>query len=232
MAFVLNWLTLDGGTSATLFGIIALGFGGWTGAAVTLAFFISSSLLSRDLVAADESVLAFRRDGMQVWANGFWFALWLIIWYLSQQPVFLIAAVTSMAFSTADTWGSEIGANRVKRPTWLIHNFEEVKPGADGGISIFGTIASFLGAAFITAIFWLLNRDFSWTVLLVIVLGGFIGSLIDSWIGAKVQGRKFYAWVGQLLPKKYSHIDNNMTNWLAAGGASIIALLITLIITF
>lgn len=230
IAFILNWLTLDGASAAILFGIIALGFGGWTGAAITLAFFVSSSLVSKDQFDEDGLLtLAFRRDGVQVWANGFWFAFWLLIWFLSKQPEFLIAAVTSMAFSTADTWGSEIGGHRVKGPTWLISSFKQVEPGTDGGISVMGTLSTLAGAAFITLIFWVLNPHFYWATLLIIVLGGFAGSLIDSWIGAVIQGKELKNWARKLFADKISYVDNNLTNWLSAGGASLLALLCVLI---
>ena len=229
-AFVLNWLTIDGAAAATLFGIVALGFGGWTGAAITLAFFVSSSLISKDQFD-DEGILTltFRRDGIQVWANGFWFAFWLLIWFLSKEPVFMVAAVTSMAFSTADTWGSEMGGHRIKGKTWLISSFKKVEPGTDGGISVAGTLAALVGAAFITAIFWVMNPDYQWVSLLVVILGGFIGSMIDSLVGATIQGKPLQNWAKKLFAHRISYVDNNLTNWLSAGGASIIALLIILL---
>ena len=231
IAFLLNWISLDGATSSLLFGTIALGFGGWTGAAVILAFFVSSSLVSKDPKDDDGLIKTpFRRTAIQVWANGFWFALWILVWFLSEQPLFLVAAISSMAFSTADTWASEIGGHRAKGTTWLITNFKKVPPGSDGGISFTGTIASLAGSVFLTSVFWSLSPDYNWGIYLIVVLAGFLGCFLDSWIGASLQGKKLYNWVLPIFAHKISIVDNNMTNWLAAGGASVIALLIVLFI--
>lgn len=105
-AFLINWLTIDGAVSATIFGMIAYGLGGTLGAGLVLAFFISGSILSKDQVS-EEGFLEkkFRRDGKQVWANGFWFCLGILIWFFTKQSEFLVAASASLAATTSDTCG-------------------------------------------------------------------------------------------------------------------------------
>ena len=230
-AFILNWLTLDGFTSAVLFGLIAYGLGGLIGAVVVLAFFISSSLLSKDTLS-EESLLdkKFRRDGLQVWSNGFWFTLWIIIWFLSKEDAFLVAGVASMAFATADTWASEVGGHRVKGKTWLITNFQQVKPGTDGGISLVGTTASLLGAFFIGSLFWFIEPASGVKSFFLISLGGFLGSFIDSWLGARFQGMKLHKRLKDIFARQITYVDNNLVNWLASGSSSTIALLTFLIL--
>jgi uncharacterized protein (TIGR00297 family) len=230
LAFILNWLTLDGVLAAILFGVVAYGLGDLTGAAVVVSFFISSSLISKDLIS-EESLLdkKFRRNGLQVWSNGFWFAIWTIIWFMTKEHAFLIAAVASISFATADTWASEIGGHRVKGKTWMLTTFKKVKPGTDGGISIIGTVASLTGAFFIGAIYWLVNAESSWYAFLLIALSGFTGSFIDSLFGAVIQGKRFNLFFHRLFARQISYVDNNMVNWLASGSASIIALLIVLV---
>ncbi len=231
IAFIINWLTLDGVFSAILFGIIAFGLAGLTGALIALAFFISSSLISKDMIS-EESLLdkKFRRDGIQVWSNGFWFALWIIVWFLTKEKVFLIAGVAGMASATSDTWASEIGTHYTKGKTWLVSNFEKVNPGTDGGISILGTIASLSGAMFIAIIFWLLDRDVTFATGAIVMMAGLLGSLIDSWIGATLQGKELKSWLKKIFARQISNVDNNMVNWMASGSASVIALLVILII--
>lgn len=233
MAFMLNWLTLDGVIAAILFGIISYGLGALTGAAVVLTFFVSSSLLSKDMIS-EESLLdkKFRRDGHQVWSNGFWFTLWTIVWFLTQKDFFMTAAIASIAFANADTWASEIGGHRVKGKTFLITNFEEVKPGSEGGISIIGTLATLAGAVLIALIFWLLNMETNIWLAVMIAAAGFIGSFIDSWLGAKVQGTKLNSFFRNLFARQISYVDNNLVNWMAAGCSSMIALIAVLLIEF
>jgi uncharacterized protein (TIGR00297 family) len=230
-AFILNWLTLDGFTSAVLFGLIAFGLGGLIGAVVVLAFFISSSLLSKDLIS-EESLLdkKFRRDGLQVWSNGFWFTLWIIIWFLSKEGAFLVAGIASMAFATSDTWASEVGGHRVKGKTWLITNFQKVKPGTDGGISLVGTIASLLGAFFIGILFWFIEPESGIKSFFLVSIAGFAGSFIDSLLGAKFQGMKLPKRLKDIFARQITYVDNNLVNWLAAGSSSTLALLTFLIL--
>lgn len=216
--------------AAILFGIIAFGLAGLTGAVIALVFFVSSSLLSKDMIS-EEYILdeKFRRNGTQVWSNGFWFAFWIMIWFLSKEKIFLVAGIASMASATADTWASEIGTHHTKGKTWLISTFEKVKPGTDGAISVSGTIASLLGSLIVALIFWLIDGEVSLFTSAVIVLAGFIGSLIDSWIGATWQGAEIKEWLTKIFAKRISYVDNNMVNWLASGSASVVALFAVLI---
>ncbi|MEP1140854.1 MAG: DUF92 domain-containing protein, partial [Balneola sp.] len=109
-AFLLSWLTYDGAISAGIFGTISFGFGDWQIALIVLFFFISASLVSKDSIATEDShSVKFRRNGRQVWSNGFWLCLWVMIWFISEQTMFLVASVASIATATADTWATELG---------------------------------------------------------------------------------------------------------------------------
>ena len=122
ISFILNWLTLDGMRSAVLFGTVVLGTGGWMPALAVLLFFLSSSFISRrrgDQNEIAEAFLSsrtkFRRNGWQVWANGFWVVTMLILFFLFDAEFLLIAAYGAVAAATSDTWATEIGCrNRVK----------------------------------------------------------------------------------------------------------------------
>ncbi len=230
-AFILNWLTIDGASSATIFGGFAYGLGGAAGAAVVLAFFISGSVLSKDLISMEGFLeKKFRRDGKQVWANGFWFALWILIWFLTNIDAFLIASITSIASAAADTWSTEIGANRLKGKTRLITTGEKVQPGTDGGISFYGTVAALGGAVFIASVFWFFDTGTLLSTILVISVTGFFGSLIDSYIGARFQNAAYSLPGLSSIGLKNMYVSNNFVNWISAGLASVISLILILII--
>ncbi|MTI87824.1 MAG: DUF92 domain-containing protein [Balneolaceae bacterium] len=231
MAFVFNWLTLEGATAATVFGTIAFGLGGIPGAAVVMAFFISGSALSKDLIS-NEGFLEkkFRRDGIQVWSNGFWFCIWIIIWYLTDYDGFKIAAVASLAMATADTWSSEIGANRLKAKTWMITTGKRVDPGTDGGVSVEGTFAALFGAGFICFIFWASEFEAGITALAIILGMGFAGSFIDSYLGARFQNETIDGSFLPIFGQENMYVSNNFVNWAASGLASIISLFLILFI--
>lgn len=229
-AFILNWLTVDGAVAAAIFGSIAYGLGGPAGAAIALAFFVSSSILSKDLISKDGFLEnKFRRNGKQVWANGFWFTVWVLIWFISEQNAFLIAAVTAMATPTADTWATEIGQNRIKGTTWLITTRKKVEPGTEGGISIMGTFAAIGGSFFIALIYWIFNMDTEISTFLVIIVIGFFGCLADSYIGARFQDESYRVLPEVIAENVFVEIDNNFVNWISAGIASAISLIIILI---
>lgn len=230
-AFLLNWLTLSGAQSASVLGTIAYGLGNWQMALLVLTFIISASLLSKDIDANDESLtIKFRRTSGQVWANGFWFAFWLIIWFITQQIMFIAAAVASIATANADTWATEIGT-KTKGSTYLITTLKKVKTGTSGGISVQGSLAAIMGALLIAFIFWITaeNATISW--FLIIALAGVAGCFFDSYLGARFEGRKFTVkYFSKRSPLTIQINNNNNVNWIAVGSSSIIVLLITLIL--
>lgn len=231
LAFIINWLTYDGSVSATIFGAIAYGFGGFLGAAVVMTFFISASLISKDM-KSDEDFMEkkYRRNGSQVWANGFWFCFWMFIWFLTGYEPFMIASVVSVAASASDTWSTEIGGNRVQGDTRLISSFEKVEPGTEGGVSFWGTLAGFAGAMSIAAVYWLFRPDTLIWPIIIITLSGFLGCIVDSYLGARHQNSYLrFRWLN-FIDKERLFIGNNFVNWVSAGIASIISLVSILII--
>ena len=223
-ALLLNWLTLDGVRAAVLFGTISYGIGDFTGASVVSGFFITSSLVSQNKVIETSDThpdtKRFRRDGGQVWANGFWFALFMLVWFLSQSEVFLFAAVASIAAANSDTWATELGGNYKPGKTWLITTFKDVKPGTDGGISIKGLLAALIGSAVIAGVFYLVNQSTPIDYIIALSAAGFVGSLIDSILGATIQD-KYFHFRGELYT-----IGNNIINAISTGSASL-AIIIT-----
>lgn len=230
-AFLINWITLDGVFAATIFGTVALGLGGWALAAVVLLFFISSSLITKVPVIGvepDKTGYALqkskmRRNGLQIWANGFWIALFAVLWFLFQYQVFLVMAAAALATATADTWSTELGSRNIGR-TILITDFSQVKPGTDGGISIKGTLAAFWGALLIAGAFLFLSREVNPELFSVIALSGFLGCLADSFLGAVYQNNNNPDhWFNRFFE---SHEKaNNAVNW-ASTGIGVLAALI------
>jgi uncharacterized protein (TIGR00297 family) len=152
-----------------------------------------------------------------------------------------MTGVVSMASSNSDTWGSEIG-KAIHGKTFFITNFKEVPVGLSGGISIWGTLASIIGALVISgfAILMRLILNFpyfySWWEDLLLVAGmGFLGSILDSYLGALIQA-KYYDKAKNIIfetPQKdkkiplvggFSFINNDMVNFLATLLTSLITL--------
>lgn len=230
-AFILNWLTLDGAVSAAVFGTIAYGLGDLTGAAVVLLFFISGSLLSKDLITSEGFLeKKFRRNGIQVWSNGFWFSFWIIIWHLSGYDGFLTGAVASMAMATADTWASELGGTRLKAKARLITTGKRVEPGTDGAISVAGSLAAVFGSLLITLAYWYFRPEEPASTYIILASTGIVGCFLDSWIGARFQYKSYEVSFLQWFGQEKLNVDNNFVNWAGAGLASVLSIVLTLII--
>ena len=231
LSFFLNWLTLDGSTSAWLLGVITFGIAGIEGAAILLFFFISSSLLSKNSRSLDDvRELKFRRTGAQVWANGFWFGFFTLLGLLVDLELFKVAAYSSLAFATSDTWASEIGGNRIKGTTWSINGFQKVPPGTDGAISIAGTFAAVGGALSIGVLVGVLLPTNSLVMGILVASTGLVATLMDSWLGAHFEDQYLVNSTNRFLSSQFLYVGNNTVNWLSAGLASLLTIVIYLII--
>lgn len=231
LSFFLNWLTLDGSTSAWLLGVITFGIAGIEGAAILLFFFISSSLLSKNSRSLDNvRELKFRRTGAQVWANGFWFGFFTLLGLLVDLELFKVAAYSSLAFATSDTWASEIGGNRIKGTTWSINGFQKVPPGTDGAISIAGTFAAVGGALSIGVLVGVLLPTNSLVMGILVASTGLVATFMDSWLGAHFQDQYLVNSTNRFFSSQFLYVGNNTVNWLSAGLASLLTIVIYLII--
>jgi len=219
--FLLGFLSLDALFAAFLVGVVALGFGNLSYVAVLGIFFISSSLLTvlshytNPAVAANEHKPA-RRSGKQVWSNAFFFASFLLLAFLFSSPAWSIAAVCALATATADTWATEVGMMPKHHTTVSIASFKVVPQGTDGGISVFGTLAALLGSALMAATFMVFSYKDQVPIFILISVCGFIGSLVDSMLGATVQ-QKALQLTRTILLFEDTTFSNHKVNWISTG---------------
>jgi uncharacterized protein (TIGR00297 family) len=200
-----SWLTRRGAAAALAVGL-ATGWGfGWRGLLLLLAFFVSGSLLTAG---------GGQRTERQVLANG---------------GVAALAALAgswagfagAIAAATADTWASEIGRH-ARTPPRLITTGRPVPAGTDGGITLLGTAGGVVGAGLIAALAVLLEpraigqgSAHSGWIAPIVAAAGIIGMLLDSMLGATLQGA--VRW-----------FDNDVVNLAATLGGAAAALLLVL----
>jgi uncharacterized protein (TIGR00297 family) len=193
-------LTPSGAAGAILTGTIIFGFGGWDWGLILIAFFVSSSLLTRYKQAAKDRVAeqfakGGPRDLWQALANGGLAALTALGFGLTGEThwLFLFAFVGAMAEANADTWATELGVLSIQVPR-LITTGKPVAPGTSGGVTWDGTGAALAGALLIGGLAmvfrWIGETPLNVAVMLMPAgaLAGVIGSLVDSLLGATVQG--------------------------------------------
>jgi len=229
-------LTLSGAASAAVIGTIVFGIGGWRWGLALIAFFVSSSGLSRWRRRHKEA-LGFektgRRDAAQVWANGG--AATLCALLVPTRPHFAtLLFLAALAAANADTWATEIGAAVGGIPHSL-RTGRGVPPGTSGAVSLAGTGAAFAGAALLGC-FALTVRDGA-----IVILAGFAGALFDSLLGATVQAQWAAREPGHLTEQNLTEqkqpgqppaqgwpgVNNDVVNLLCTGFAVGAAALLT-----
>jgi uncharacterized protein (TIGR00297 family) len=196
-------LTWDGAVAACLVGGTVFGFGGLGCAVLIVLFFASSSALSffkssdaRKQRAAETFEKGGKRDAGQVLANGGIASLAALLLGLSGgNTAFFGAFVGALAAATADTWATEIGVLSKGQPR-LVTTGEIVQAGTSGAITWLGSGAAMMGALLIGLVAALLGLFplFSipgvhpLSIVAAGLLGGSAGMLVDSLLGASVQG--------------------------------------------
>lgn len=183
-------LTLDGAIAAVVVGTAVFGLGGLRWAAVMVGFFVFSSALSRLGRRRKREAEQFiekgsRRDAVQVLANG---GVAAVLAFLHQVGGFgnlFPAFLGAMAAATADTWSTEIGSLSVKPPRSILTG-KVVEPGSSGGVTILGLLASIAGGLVIGLIGGIAGAN-ALQLVLVGIVAGFAGSVVDSLLGATVQ---------------------------------------------
>ncbi|KAJ1658879.1 hypothetical protein IWQ61_001951 [Dispira simplex] len=149
--------------------------------------------------------------------------------------------VTHYACCNGDTWASELGVLHKQWPL-LITTLCRVPPGTNGGVSSTGLLASLGGGAVIGWFaafslwvqFWYRQWDadgltleygFPWLVVVTGALGGLLGSLVDSLLGAVLQS-SYVTPEGKVSNERrsakdklitgYNVLSNNQVNFIAS----------------
>jgi uncharacterized protein (TIGR00297 family) len=118
--------------------------------------------------------------------------------------LFLFAFTGSVAAAMSDTLSSEIGG--LYDETRLITTFQPVPPGTDGGVTWQGAVAGAVGAGMIAGIA-VLAFSLSPLGAGVVVVAGLAGMVVDSLLGATVEG---------------VYVDNQGVNFAATTTAAVV----------
>lgn len=220
-----------------------------------ISFFISSSILSKYKKKFKQKIEYMnqktdKRDYTQVIANSLPALIYAILYFYTNMNIFILGFATTFSATNSDTWASEIGVLSKKKPLSIL-KFKKLETGMSGGVTLLGTIASFAGSLFLSIIFIIgyfirFNSKTNLQEVLVLffltLLGGFLGSIIDSILGDSIQGIYYNEKKKILTEKKhddnkknklikgYNFIDNNLVNLLSVSFSSIIIILIYIII--
>jgi uncharacterized protein (TIGR00297 family) len=209
-------LSRSGAVAAAIIGGITFGLGGLLPAILLLTFFITSSLLSRvggrrKLVVATAFEKGGERDYGQVFANGGIASLFVVLFALTNEKLWLIGMIGAFAAVIADTWATELGVLARRHPR-LITTWSVVEPGTSGGVTLEGSMAGIAGAGLIGLIGGLGLNDGS--TMVASAIGGILGATFDSILGATVQVIYFCQTCDKQTERHTEHVCGSETVYL------------------
>ena len=213
-AFRARTADLTGLFSAALVGIILVVFADVRWFIVMLAFFILGSAATKyksnykKRIGVEQSQSG-ARGCRNVFANGIVAAAAAVLFGVFQQPVFIVMYVGCVATAAADTLASEVGVTGgIPR---LITTLKPVPIGTNGGVTVTGEVVAFLGGLAVSVVALLLGI-ITTEMAVICTLAGFVGTNLDSLVGATLENRGF--------------LGNAGTNLLATLGGGIFAVIV------
>lgn len=192
---------------------------GWLGIVTLTAFFVLGTMVSqwkkqekKHLTLAQENegkrtIVNAIANGGVAGLSGLW--AWI---FVEEQLFFEIVMMASIASACSDTFSSELGNVYGKRYINIL-TFRSDKRGLDGVISLEGLMAGVVGSSII-ALIYLLFRPYD-NIFWIILIGGMIGNLSDSILGATVQRKNW--------------LDNHQVNFFSTLIAGFVAYLLIFI---
>jgi uncharacterized protein (TIGR00297 family) len=219
-AFRAKTADLSGLFSAALIGIILLIFAAPQGTQwflIMLTFFILGSAATRykfeykKRIGVDQG-RGGARGYRNVFANGIVAAAAAVLFGVFQQPVFIVMYVGCVATAAADTLASEIGVTG--GIPYMITTLKKVPIGTNGGVTPTGEFVSLLGSFTVSLVALLLNV-ITPEMMIICTIAGFVGTNIDSFVGALFENRGFFGNAG--------------TNLLATIGGGVFAVVLYLV---
>lgn len=219
-AYRLKTADIPGLFSAALVGVLLIVFAGISWFMIMLSFFILGAIATRFHMDYKKSLHVEEEKGgvrgyVNVFANGLVSVCAAVGYGVTQHPAFVATYLGSVATAAADTVAGEIGVCYGKPR--LITTMQPVREGTNGGISFVGELAGLFGAVFVSTSAVLLGvADFS--IFVAAVIGGFIGTNLDSLLGELYENKHLWGNAG--------------TNFLATLGGGLVTALLWAIISF
>jgi uncharacterized protein (TIGR00297 family) len=200
----LQKLSITGALTGGLIGFLIFLGAGYVGVLMVAVFFIlGTAATSWKINLKEKSGLAEsnkgRRSAGQVIANSGIAGILGFIAYLYPEYADMLRMMIAASFAsaTADTLSSELG-NVYGRKFYNIVSLRKNQRGLNGVVSLEGTLIGIAGSSIIAIVYgfgWGWNLDVIW-----VIIGGTIGNLADSVLGATVERRRY--------------INNNTVNFL------------------
>jgi len=205
-------MDLSGLFSGALIGIILIVFADVRWFLVLLIFFALGSGTTRyrfdykRRIGVEEGKSGVR-GYRNVFANAIVPAIAAVLFGVTHHPAFIALFLGSVATAAADTVASEIGVTGAS--PYLITTFERVRPGTNGGVTLVGEVVACIAALVIGLVAFTVGIADP-GLILVTLLAGFVGTNVDSIVGALFENRGL--------------VGNSGTNLVATIGGGLFAM--------
>jgi uncharacterized protein (TIGR00297 family) len=207
-------VSASGAVTGAIIGVTVFTGTGWQGWILLLVTFMAAAVASRlglkrkTLLGIAEERGGRRGPGNAI-ANTGVAAIAAVIALTGHSPeAARLAFAAALTAGGSDTIASEIGKAWGRR-TWSITSLARVPPGTSGAMSLEGTVAGIAGALGLGAAAVALGlTPLPW--LWPIVIGATAGSLLESWLGATLEGPGI--------------LNNDMLNFINTTAAAVTAL--------
>ena len=176
------------------------------------------------------------RNHVQVLSNSLVASACALIYYLTEDSVFLIAFIASLAEALADTAASGIGV--ISGRAYDLFRMRKCAAGESGGMSVLGTLSS-LAAASIIALIALGFGYVNYVSAILITSAAFLGVVFDSLLGSLIQVKYRCQSCGSIVESKthcgkaalrhrgIGFVDNNLVNLLGTVFSALFAVLLS-----
>ena len=214
LAYALGMVSRGGALGGLVVGAAIYYCLGPPGFAVLALFVVGGSLLTRlgygrKRRAGTAEAGGGRRGARNALANAGVATLCALLATLTSLEAFAAAFVASLGAAFADTAESEVGQLYGRAPR-LITSMRRVPPGADGAVSLPGTLAGLAAATLTAALGYALGLVEGEASLAIVALAGFLGTIVDSVVGA-------------LAPRVGNELTNVLCTLVAAALALVLA---------
>jgi uncharacterized protein (TIGR00297 family) len=185
-------LTVAGAVTAAIISVAIFTGTGFPGIILLACFFIAATFATswrfdkKSTLGLSEKDHG-RRDSFQVLANGGMAGLlgFAAAFLPAYNYLILIILASSLSSATADTISSELGSVYGKKFVNIL-TFRADRRGENGVVSLEGFLFGILGSSIIALAFGL-SAGFELKPILIIIISGTIGNVVDSILGATLE---------------------------------------------
>jgi uncharacterized protein (TIGR00297 family) len=219
-AFRFKTADLSGLFSVALVGIILIVFADARWFLIMLIFFILGSVSTRYKYEYKKKIGVEQGHGgargyRNVFANGIAASAAAVLYGVFVRPEFIVLYIGCVATAAADTVASEIGVTG--GTPYMITTLKKVPIGTNGGVTLTGELIAVVGG-FVISMGALLLNVITPEMVLICTVAGFVGTNIDSIVGATLEN--------------HGYLGNAGTNLLATIGGGVFAVMLFLLLKF